>query len=60
MKYAAMAATIVMAPSMMNIQRQPEYELTREIWTKPRAKMFANPEIAVAAVKKADILFCNS
>jgi hypothetical protein len=60
MKYAAMAATIVIAPSIMKIQRQPEYELTREIWTKPRAKMLAKPEIAVAAVKKADILFCNS
>jgi len=51
---------MVIAPSMIKIQRQPEYELTREIWTKPRAKMFANPEIAVAAVKKADILFCSS
>jgi hypothetical protein len=60
MKYAAIAAIIVIAPSIIKIQRQPDSELTREIWTRPRAKMLANPERAVAVVKKAEILFCSS
>jgi len=31
MKYAAIAAIMVIAPSTMKIQRQPDSELTREI-----------------------------